>query len=51
LNQKHVLWASSKKKLGYFQRHNILASAYKLKHETSTSSTYVSLVFCCTVRS
>jgi hypothetical protein len=33
-----------------YQHYNIL-SAYEVKNETSTSSTYVSLVFYCTVRS
>jgi hypothetical protein len=39
-----------KKENGNFQHYNIL-SAYEVKDETSTSSTYVSLVFYCTVRS
>jgi hypothetical protein len=51
LNQKHVAWASSKKKKNSnFQHYNIL-SASEVKDETSISSTYVSLVFYCTVRS
>jgi hypothetical protein len=51
LNQKQALWASSKKKKNNnFQHYNIL-SAYEVKDETSTSSTYVSLVFYCIVRS
>jgi hypothetical protein len=33
-----------------FQHYNIL-SAYEIKDESSTGSTYVSLVFYCTVRS
>jgi hypothetical protein len=50
LNQKQVLWASSKKrKNSNYQHYNIL-SAYEVKDETSTSSTYVSLVFYCTVK-
>jgi hypothetical protein len=39
-----------KKKNNNFQGYNIL-SAYEVKDETSTSSTYVSLVFYHTVRS
>jgi hypothetical protein len=39
-----------KKKTSNFQHYNIL-SAYKVKDETSTSNTYVSLVFYRTVRS
>jgi hypothetical protein len=39
-----------KKKNGNFQHYNIL-SGYEVKDDTSTSSTYVSLVFYCTVRS
>jgi hypothetical protein len=39
-----------KKKNNNFQRYNIL-SAYEVKDETSTSSTYVSLVFYHMVRS
>jgi hypothetical protein len=50
LNQKQALWAGSKKKIGKFQHYNIL-SAYEVNDETSTSSTYVSLVLYCTVRS
>jgi hypothetical protein len=50
LNKKQALWASSKKKNGNFQHYNIL-SAYEVKDETSTRSTYVSLVLYCTVRS
>jgi hypothetical protein len=51
LNKKQALWATKKKKKnGNFQHYNIL-SAYELKDETSTSSTYVSLVFYCMVRS
>jgi hypothetical protein len=38
-----------KKENGNFQHYNIL-SAYEVKDETSTSSTYVSLVFYCAVR-
>jgi hypothetical protein len=48
--KKQALWASSKKKNGNFQHYNIL-SAYEVKDETSTSGTFVSLVFYCTVRS
>jgi hypothetical protein len=44
LNQKQALWASSKKKKNNYQHYNIL-SAYEVKDKTSTSSTYVSLVF------
>jgi hypothetical protein len=51
LNPKQVLWASSKKiKIRNFQHYNIL-SAYEVKDETFTNSTYVSLVFYCMVRS
>jgi hypothetical protein len=51
LNKKQALWASSRKKEnGNFQHYNIL-SAYEVQDETSTSSTYVSLVFYCTIRS
>jgi hypothetical protein len=51
LNKKQALWASSRKKEnGNFQHYNIL-SAYEVKDETSTSSTYVSLVFYRTIRS
>jgi hypothetical protein len=50
LNQKQALWASSKKKNNNYQHYNIL-SAYEVKDETSTNSTYVSLVFYHTVRS
>jgi hypothetical protein len=51
LNKKQALWASSKKKENdNFQHYNIL-SAYEVKDETSTSSTYISLVFYRTVRS
>jgi hypothetical protein len=51
LNKKQALWASSRKKEnGNFQHYNIL-SAYEVKDETSASSTYVSLLFYCTVRS
>jgi hypothetical protein len=39
-----------KRKNGNFQHYNIL-SAYEVKDETSTSSTYVSLVLYGTVRS
>jgi hypothetical protein len=39
-----------KKENGIFQHYNIL-SAYEVKDETSTSSTYVSLVFYYIVRS
>jgi hypothetical protein len=42
--------AQKKLKIGNFQHYNIL-SAYEVKDETSTSSTYVSLVFYRTVRS
>jgi hypothetical protein len=38
-----------KKKNSNFQNYNIL-SANEVKDETSTNSTYVSLVFYCTVR-
>jgi hypothetical protein len=50
LNKKQALWAGSKKKNNNFQHYNIL-SAYEIKVETSTSNTYVSLVFYCMVRS
>jgi transposase len=51
LNQKQALWANLKKKENNnFQYYNIL-SAYEVKDETSTSSTYVSLVFYHIVRS
>jgi hypothetical protein len=51
LNQKQVLWASSKKKKNNnYQYYNIL-SAYEVKDETSTSNTYLSLVFYHTIRS
>jgi hypothetical protein len=39
-----------KRENGNFQHYNIL-SAYEVNDETSTSSTYVSLVLHCTVRS
>jgi hypothetical protein len=39
-----------KKEIGNFQHYNIL-SDYEVKDETSTSSTYVSLIFYCVVRS
>jgi hypothetical protein len=39
-----------KKKNNNFQHYNIL-SAYEVKDETSTNSTYVNLVFYSTVRS
>jgi hypothetical protein len=39
-----------KNTIGNFQHHNTL-SAYEVKDETSTNSTYVSLVFYCMVRS
>jgi hypothetical protein len=42
--------SSKKKKNTYHQQYNIL-SAYEVKDETSTSSTYVSLVIYRTVRS
>jgi hypothetical protein len=41
---------AQKKENGNFQHYKIL-SAYEVKDETSTSSTNVSLVFYCTVRS
>jgi hypothetical protein len=53
LNKKQALWASSKKKKTTtitYQHYNIL-SACEVKDETSTSSTYVSLVFYRIVRS
>jgi hypothetical protein len=51
LNQKEALWATSKKiKNSNYQYYNIL-SAYEVKDETSTSSTYVSPVFYRIVRS
>jgi hypothetical protein len=52
LNKKQALWAMGKlqkKENGNFQHYNIL-SAYEEKDETSTSSTYVSLLFYCMVR-
>jgi hypothetical protein len=39
-----------KKENNNYQHYNIL-SAYEVKDETSTSSTYVSLMFYCMVRS
>jgi N-acyl-L-homoserine lactone synthetase len=42
--------AQKKKKNSNYQHYNIL-NAYEVKDETSTSSTYVSLVFYCMVRS
>jgi hypothetical protein len=51
LNKKQALWASSKKKKNSNYQHQNILSAYEVKDETSTSSTYVSLVFYCTVRS
>jgi hypothetical protein len=39
-----------KKENSHYQYYNIL-SAYEVKDETSTSSTYVSLIFYCMVRS
>jgi hypothetical protein len=51
LNQKQALSIGSKKnENNNFQHYNIL-SAYEVKDETSTSRTYVSLVFYHTVRS
>jgi hypothetical protein len=51
LNKKQALWqAQKKKKNSNFQCYNIL-SAYEVKDETSTISTYVSLVFYHMVRS
>jgi hypothetical protein len=51
LNKTHVLWASSRRrKNNNYQPYKIL-SAYKVKDETSTSNTYVCLVFNRTVRS
>jgi hypothetical protein len=51
MNQKQALSACSKKnKNNNFQHYNIL-SAYEVKDETSTSRTYISLVFYYTVRS
>jgi hypothetical protein len=51
LNQKQALWTGSKiNKNNNFQHYNIL-SAFEVKDETSTSSTYVSLVFHNTIRS
>jgi hypothetical protein len=45
LNKKQALWASSNiYKNGNFEHYNIL-SAYEVKDETSTNSTYISLVF------
>jgi hypothetical protein len=41
---------AQKKENNNFQHYNILC-AYEVKDETSISSTYVSLVFYCTVRS
>jgi hypothetical protein len=41
---------AQKKENSTFQHYNIL-SAYEVNDETSTSSTYVSLVFYCTIRS
>jgi hypothetical protein len=51
LNKKQALWASSKKKKNNNYQHYNILSAYEVKDETSTSSTYVSLVFYHTVRS
>jgi hypothetical protein len=51
MNQKHALWASSKKKENNNYQHYNILSAYEVKDKTSTSSTYVSLVFYRTVRS
>jgi hypothetical protein len=45
-----LLRQAQKKENNNYQHYNIL-SAYEVKDETSTSSTYVSLVFYCTVRS
>jgi hypothetical protein len=39
LNQKHALWASSKKKNNNNYQHYNILSAYEVKDETSTSST------------
>jgi hypothetical protein len=51
LNKKQALWASSKtKENNNYQHYNIL-SAYGIKDETSTTSTYGSLVFYRMVRS
>jgi hypothetical protein len=51
LNEKQALSAGCKKnKNNNFQHYNIL-SAYEVKDETSTSRTYVNLVFYHTVRS
>jgi hypothetical protein len=41
---------AQKKENNNFQRYNIL-SAYEVKDETSTSSTYLNFIFYCTVRS
>jgi hypothetical protein len=41
---------NKKNKKNNFQHYNIL-SAYEIKDETSASSTYISLVFYCMVRS
>jgi hypothetical protein len=51
LNQKQVLWTSSKKKKNSNYQHYNILSAYEVKDETSTNSTYVSLVFYRMVRS
>jgi hypothetical protein len=50
LNKKQAFWTSPKKKNNYYQHYNILTD-YEVKDETSTNSTYVSLVFYCLVRS
>jgi hypothetical protein len=42
LNKKQALWASSKKKENTDYQHYNILSAYEVKDETSTSSTYVS---------
>jgi hypothetical protein len=41
---------AQKKENDNYQHYNIL-SAYEVKDETSTNSSYVSLVFYCTIRS
>jgi hypothetical protein len=51
LNKKQALWISSKRKENNKYQHYNILSAYEVKDEVSTSSTYVSLVFYRTVKS
>jgi hypothetical protein len=46
-----MLFGQAKKKENHNYQHYNILSNYEVKDETSTNSTYVSLVFYCVVRS